>query len=381
MSYRPPAHGVATCRACGADLVDGASFCAECGTPQRVVHRGAAAPQRQRPAWLPFAIVAGGIAAVTAGALVGIILVGGPDEVAADPSASPSASAPGSVVPASSSATPSQSGTPTPTPEPTPEPAAVIPNRAIAVVTTDVLNVRASASESASILGELTRGRRLFVIGDPTEANDLRWYRLGVVASPSCETNCDLLGFVATPLAAEEAWIEELAIDCPSSPLTEATIAGLQPLEALHCFGRNEIVLTGTVETPCCGYVGPHVFSPEWLAHPTTPAFLRSAGIGFRPHPDAELEVPARGDVVRITGHYEDPAATSCRVSVDPSWDTGDETVQLPNPARVILDCRATFVWTDYEVTGHEDLGPCCGALPEAPAALAPISTRARFLG
>jgi hypothetical protein len=46
-------------------------------------------------------------------------------------------------------------------------------------------------------------------------------------------------------------------------------------------------------------------------------------------------------------------------------------------PARVVLDCRATFVWTDYEVTGHEDLGPCCGGLPGPRGSLSlPVTMR-----
>jgi hypothetical protein len=51
---------------------------------------------------------------------------------------------------------------------------------------------------------------------------------------------------------------------------------------------------------------------------------------------------------VRVTGHFEDPAATSCRATVDPAFE-GEGHVP-PDPALVILGCRATFAWTDYEV-------------------------------
>jgi len=184
-----------------------------------------------------------------------------------------------------------------------------------------------------------------------------------VVSGPDCPEDCNLIGHVATPTAAEEeAWIAEVAIDCPSSPMTHVQLTSLLPLEALHCFGRNDIVVTGTVENPCCNPPSPIRLTPEWLAG-FSPAFLRQEGgttfvVAFRADPDSGLEVPERGDVVRVTGHFEDPAATSCRASIA---DDAEEPVELPNPARVILDCRATFVWTDYEVTGFEDLGPCCG--------------------
>ena len=370
MSYRAPDDGFLTCRRCGADLADGAAFCPECGTPQHAAHvshdRRAGGRNRW---WVPAGIVAGGIVALVGGAIVGLAVFGGPGATAGGPSPSPSGAPTGSTDPStSSSAVPSASGTAASTASPTPVAAPVIANRAVVEVATDVLNVRSAPNETASVLGSLERGRRLFVIGDPRSVGDLRWYRVGSIAGEMCEDACDLLGYVATPLDAEdEAWITEVTIGCPASPMTAADLAALEPLEALHCYGRNDIVVTGVVETPCCGYVGPFAFSPAWLAHPQVPAFLQD-GLphgGFRVAPGAGLEVPERGDVVRVTGHFEDPAATTCRVSVDESFwgDASPEPVQLPDAASVVLGCRAVFVWTDYEVTDHLDLGPCCGSL------------------
>jgi hypothetical protein len=317
---------------------------------------------------MPVAIGIGGLAAIGGGALLAIALNGRPDTTAADPSASAAVSQGAS---ASGSPAASASVVPEVTPSPTPEAAAAFPNRAIVAVGTEALNVRSEPNDGASVLGELDPGQRLFVIGEPTDQGELRWYRVGVVPGQSCQEECNLLGYVATPvLAASEAWIEEVAVECPGSPMSSEALGALSGLEALHCYGRNEIVVTGTMETPCCGYVGPLAFSPEWLAHPDTPAFFMGAtnqAIGFRANPDADLEPPERGDVVRATGHFEDPAATSCRHSIDEAFWGGasPEPVQLELPARVVLDCRATFVWTDYEVTGHEELGPCCGSLPD----------------
>jgi hypothetical protein len=312
---------------------------------------------------MPVAIGIGGLAAIGGGALLAIALNGRPDTTAAEPSAT--AAVTQGVSPAASA-----SSEPEVTPSPTPEAAAAFPNRAIVAVATDALNVRSEPSEGASVLGELDPGQRLFVIGEPTDQGELRWYRVGVVLGPTCDEECNLLGYVATPVLEEaDAWIEAVSVECPGSPMTSAALGALAPLEALHCYGRSEIVVTGTIETPCCGYVGPLAFSPEWLAHPVPPAFFMdgtSQSIGFRANPDADLEPPERGDVVRASGHFEDPAATSCRHSIDEAFWGGasPEPVQMELPARVVLDCRATFVWTDYEVTGHEDLGPCCGGLP-----------------
>jgi hypothetical protein len=368
MTTRPPADGFSTCRRCGADLAAGAAFCAECGAPAY-----AAAPAREprpapgaggRPWWIPAAIVVGGIAAIGGGALLAVAL-GDRDGTAADPSSTPSVSVTAGASPPASAAPSAET---TPSPSPTPAQAPIIANRSIIEVGGDALNLRQQPNEAASVLAELSPGRRLFVIGEPTEGAELRWYRVGTVSGPDCPEDCNLIGHVATPLLAEEEpWISEVAVDCPTSPMSQEQLTALLPLEALHCFGRNDITLTGIVDTPCCSSPNAIRLTPEWLAGPA-PAFLRQEGSGisvveFRAEPGAELDVPERGDVVRVVGHFEDPAATSCRAEVDEEV-AGDDPVQLPDPARVILDCRATFVWTGYEVTGFEDLGPCCGTEP-----------------
>jgi len=365
MTSRSPSDGFATCRRCGADLAPGAAFCAVCGAP---AYAAASSTRREaapgRPWWVPAAIVVGALAAIGGGALLALAL-GNDNGTAADPSATPATSvAASALAPASDAA----SIEPTPSPSPTPAQAPVIANRAIVEVGADPLNLRQQPNDAASILAEMPPGQRLFVIGEPTDAGDLRWYRVAVSAGPDCPEDCNLIGYVATPvLAEEEAYISEVSVECPSSPMTHNQLTALLPLEALHCFGRNDIVVTGTADTPGSSPPNAIRITPEWLGGPA-PAFLRLEGAGqwlveFRADPEIQLDVPERGDVVRVVGHFEDPAATSCRAAVDREV-SGDDPVQLPDPARVILDCRATFVWTDYEVTGSEDLGPCCGAVP-----------------
>ncbi len=361
MTSRPPAEGPATCRRCGTELAPGAAFCAECGAPAYVAAptgRDRSRVAAGRPWWVPAAIVVGGIAAIGGGALLAVALGDG-NGTATDPSASAGASI---VASASAIASGAPSIEPTPSPSPTPALAPVMANRSIIEVGADPLNLRQQPNDGSSILAEMPPGRRLFVIGEPTDGAELRWYRVGVVSGPDCPEDCNLIGYVATPAAAEEpAWIAEVAIDCPSSPMTHAQLTALLPLEALHCFGRNDVTVAGTVDSPCCTPPSAIRLTPEWLAGPA-PASLRQEGtptfvVEFRANPEGDLEVPERGDVVRVIGHFEDPAATSCRAEVDAD-EAGAEPVQLPDPARVILDCRATFVWTAYEVTGFEDLGP-----------------------
>jgi hypothetical protein len=295
------------------------------------------------------AIILGGIGAIAGGALLAIAL-----DADDDTAAGPSAAATSSVAAAASVAA-SESASAEPTPSPTPAQAPVIANRTIVEVGGEPLNLRQQPSDSAGILSELAPGLRLFTIGEPTDAGELRWYRVGVV-NRDCGDDCNRIGYVATPVAAEEEpRIAEVAIDCPSSPMTVEALVGLAALEALHCYGRTDIVVTGTIDTPASSEPVAIEYTPEWLAGPAPAHFVGEGGaIGFRAAPDSDLEVPERGDVVRVTGHFEDPAATSCRASIA---DDQEDPVELPHPARVVLDCRATFVWTAYEVTGSEDLG------------------------
>ena len=349
MSHRPPTDGFHPCLRCGADVADGAQFCPVCGAPQNVARP--TSRRRGTPWWVPAGIIAGGIAALGAGVLLAALLDGGPDPVAGDPS--PSATA--SIV-ASSSSGSSESAAPTASAEPTPEAAPIIPNLGIAAVVTDGLNLRSQPNETGGVVAELAPDQRLFVIGAPTEADDLRWYRVAALAGPSCPEPCEVIGYVATPVEAGDPWIQEVGVNCPASPMTHDEVSALLPLEALHCNGRNEIVVTGTVELPeGVGYEGPFAYSPAWLAHPLAIPFLATATghvIGFRAPPDADLDPPEDGDVVRVTGHYEDPAATSCRVTVDPAFADEEPQPVPPEPALAVLTCRATFVWTDYEVIG-----------------------------
>jgi hypothetical protein len=308
---------------------------------------------------LPVAI--GGVAALAliAGLLLVIVLGGSGDGGIGQTSPSPEPS----TSPASAEASPSASL------EPTPEPNAIIPNRAIAEVTQGSADIYAQPGDASAVKFNVDTGRRVFVIGEPQAVGDERWYRVGIVYEDGCGEGdtCEGIGWVATPVSGESS-VQEVEIKCPDSPMTDEELGALEPLERLHCYGRDEIAVTGIVDTPCCGYVGPYLFRPVWLAHPDAPAFLHAGGFGgfgFRHDPAIELEVPERGDVVRVTGHFEDPAAVTCRQRINP--DFTDDPVEPVDQAMAVLTCRSTFVWSDYEVTDHEDLGPCCGSVRRDP--------------
>lgn len=362
----PAIYGEA-CERCGATIELGAAFCSECGA-SRSARLSLPPPSHKRRPWAVLGIIAAGLTAIVVGAVIAVAFTG-PDGVGfagATPSTSSSASA--SLAPSSQdptvSAAPSSVPSATPTAVPTPPPNAELPNRSIADVQVDELNLRAAGNESAETLGQLRAGARVFTIGAPEATGGTHWYRVAVAAGPysgarECEEYryCQSdIGWVASPITGDP-WLEAVDLGCPSSPMTAKDLALLTPLERLHCFGTQEITVRGTIDHPCCGHLGPLRYDPPWLALPVGPYFHGESSLLFRMDPSAGLNVPERGAVVEATAHLDDPASPSCRQSLDPEF-TEDVEVELSAPAWVVLSCRMQLVITEYEVIGTEDLGP-----------------------
>jgi hypothetical protein len=349
------------------------SICPVCGARQPADRgdRAGGTSRRRQPWWVPAGIAAGAVAVVLGGALLALVLNGDPESGLAGGSVAPSASsADASDTPAPSADTsagesPRSSAAPTPTPEV----AAVIPNRGIAEVVTDELNLRAAADRSSDIVAVLKEGQRLFIIGEPSQAGELRWYRVAVVNDPTlCAESCGLIGFAATSLAEDDSWITKYELECPTSPMTAEALAVLQPLEALSCYGRDEIAVTGTMEQPMHGAYSPYRYRPAWM-RPMASTIMRHAWwVPFVAPPESGLADPGHGTIVRATGHFEDPTAVDCNATVEPAFFGGEVPDDFPiiERARVVLDCRATFVWTGYEVLGTEVVPtPTAGPVPD----------------
>ena len=265
MTQSPPPDRLRTCRRCGADVSHGSPYCPECGlvqTDPAVAVR--TRRRRPRPAWLIPALIGGGIASMLGGALLAVALNGSGDPVATQPSPSSTASA--SSFPSASSE-PSASASPTPSPSPT---AAPIVNRAIAQILTDTAVLRANPNATAAVLAELRAGQRLFIIGEPEEADDVRWYRVGTLDDTGCDDTCGQIGWVSTPVTEDDPAIEEIDVACRPSPLSAEELAAVPPLEALHCYGRSELAITGVVAYREGGDEGPISFSPVLAGGSTT---------------------------------------------------------------------------------------------------------------
>jgi len=149
-----------------------------------------------------------------------------------------------------------------------------------------------------------------------------------------------------------EAYIQLVDPRCTPRPVSLATLEAMQPWEQLACFGPEQITLEGTFGCSGCAASVPGTFEPGWLAHPMNFGFLSvdpNARIGpfamrFAP---SGPPPPAVGQIVRVVGHFDDPAAGSCTIS------PGEPPVPL-DPLATGLYCREQFVVESFEVTGTD---------------------------
>lgn len=283
--------------------------------------------------------------------------------------------------------TPAGSTEPTPivTPAPTPRPPAALTGSAIAtgsiaVVTVDGLNLRVSPNTSAKSIGELDHNAEVYVTGTSEDHATYRWYPVAVMFGPYSGTECHDTtcnrdqGWVASPLTGTAAWLADVAVACPTSPTTADAMARLDPLERLHCFGNRPLTLEGWTDSPCCSYWGILAFDPSWLAFPDGPGYFLTgrgafANLQLRILPGSSIDPPGRGSIIRVTGHFDDPAAATCRAKLggdgfDPTASYPPEWV--PTHASAVLTCRTELVVTKLAVIGFKLRGGC-GCAPPTP--------------
>jgi hypothetical protein len=148
------------------------------------------------------------------------------------------------------------------------------------------------------------------------------------------------------------------AVSCPVS--RPGTVEGLLEMDRsllVPCFGRDPLTIDGYV-AGCggCGGTSGSSGSPSWLLDPLgysafwlagtfTPAETGGGGLGVWIDPARPVIVPPEGTHVAVTGHFDDPAATTCHLV--PLVAIG---VALPNPADAVATCRRSFVASGIRV-------------------------------
>jgi hypothetical protein len=258
---------------------------------------------------------------------------------------SASASASTTAVP-----TPSATSEPSATPAPTlafEPPDDILPPNSIVVVLVNELQLRGGPGLSAAVVGTASAGSRFFVLDvfGPVVADGLDWYRL--------TTAGDSVLWAAAGSGADR-FLEVVPPDCPAAAPDLATLINmLNEWDRLACFGDRSLTLEGTFGCGPCDGVLPGAWEPSWLAYPLNVSFLWAdfqAGIGPLPvRAPPEFELPALGSIVRVTGHFSDPASTTCTIS-----GFGGELAMEVDPRTAELYCREQFVVDAMEVTGTD---------------------------
>jgi hypothetical protein len=326
--------------------------------PQRVQ------PRRRGPGVLAIVLVV--IAALVVGFVLGNLFRDEGDGTAVG-SGSPTAgsASPEASVTASASAAPSAAGGAGPSPVVVP-PEGLLPPGSVVRVAVDGLRIREAPSTDAATLDQLPVGQ-LAAVGfapgvpdwGPISADGFAWYPVRRLADltelPALPGSVlDLEGDVGWAAAGdgETAFLELVPPRCPPRPVDLATLEAMQPWEQLACFGSEQITFEGVFGCGGCGGAFPGTFEPEWLAHPLNFAIVsvdpneRMGPFALRFPPDG-VAMPDPASIIRVTGHFDDAAASGCAVA------PGEEP-QPVDAQTAELYCREQFVVESLEVTGTD---------------------------
>ena len=290
--------------------------------------------------------------------LCAAVLVAGCAAPAAEQSQTPSSTSPaaGSASPTPATASPTPSPTSEPTAAPTPSlafgaPEGFLPPNSIVEVVVDQLLLRDEPGLGAPVEGTALKGERFSAAGwfGPVRRDGLDWYRLGPA------TVGDLDAWAAAGSGADR-YLELAPSDCPTAEPDLATVISMaNDWDRLACFADRSLTLEGTYGCGGCGGTTVGDFEPRWLAFPMNFNLLwsdfeaRSGYLELRVAPDSGLELPANGSIVRVTGHFNDPASTTCSMS---TFD--GEQAMLVDSRTAELFCRERFVLDAFEVIGTD---------------------------
>ena len=180
----------------------------------------------------------------------------------------------------------------------------------------------------------LPKDSRLFVIAGPISADGFVWYQVLSFDGVFPGVWIAQAGLDGAP------WLQPDPQPCPTPPLDAAALGDLAPYGGLACFGGTEIQLMGDVHCEL-GEVDRAYSGPDWLRDDRSCTIdlgggetmeIFDGGISGLTYPMTKRAL--------VSGHFDDPKAASCVYALDPP---------APDPATVVVNCRAMFVGTALE--------------------------------
>jgi hypothetical protein len=299
--------------------------------------------------------------------LIAVVAVGcsGPgasqsqSSTSASPSASAEASASGSSAPTPSASSP-----------------AGLHVDGLAEVLVDDLNLRVQPSTSSESLGKLSSGEPAYIVGGPVEADGYQWYQLASVREPYVPPCGDpepapslrcasWFGWAAAGTPDGDPWLAPLNPACPSERTTDSYVL-LLPAERLACAGDDEWQLSVYLaEEGGRGCLPIWITEPRWLfaqcnllfPQPVERELDEDARIQPFVHPDLGTctyslyesgcpFAPSKGSWVVMTGHLDDPAASTCTTKLSDELPIDFDPPPPPDPEQVVFACRLALVVT-----------------------------------
>ena len=232
------------------------------------------------------------------------------------------------------------------------------------------VTLRQEPTTSGESIGTLAEGSQNIVIEGPTEADGYAWYRLAAIGlppssgcagpQPTDPLECPVwFGWAAAGNLEEgEAWFEAIDPGCPDPDAETHGFMSLPQRVPLACYRDDEIAFTawypqaggdGGAE-PCDVDASiAWLYCDDTAEDDTTETVWpdESEATAFEwliVDPESGVELPDRGQWLRITGAYDHPDSPACA-------DANAQAGLHDSDALAVLECRVRFVVSAVEPT------------------------------
>jgi hypothetical protein len=180
-------------------------------------------------------------------------------------------------------------------------------------------------------VGTLAAGTSVIIRAGPRDLGGKTWYVL--TWSPAADTFQD--GWFRVDDVAVLSLVEG---PCPG---TAGEVLAMSGWDRLRCIGDDTVTVEGTV-SHCQGGV---VFAePAWLAYACWAVSDETFSLAIHADPASGITFPDELVRARLTGHFDDPAATTCAYVGE-----SDPATSPSAPEQVFL-CREAFVVDEMEI-------------------------------